>query len=225
MVDELLHSGCWELTESDYRIHDFLQYNPSAEQVRKERDDNARRQAEFKLRHKGETRGEKGAIIKKDGNGVSNALIIPSRPRPVPYIDSNVECKHEGGVGGEVPGADAPTPRKKKPSKSPETTIDTAPVSLAFTSAGLRDPLARDKENTYARHLIKQGFSPEEMVRCVRDIRAGEWGDGWLRDNCCLKTLWERDRMVNWAEWNKAGRPAGKEHRGNDTGYSQRNHI
>lgn len=119
-------------------------------------------------------------------------------------------------------GDAAPFTRHRKPR---EPTADIAPISAAFIAAGLRDPLARKAESRYARLLLSQGFTPEQMVECVRDIKARRWGDGWLRDNCCLKTLYERDRMANWADWVARGRPPPREQRNADAGYSQRNHL
>lgn len=118
--------------------------------------------------------------------------------------------------------ADAPPERPKRlKTHSPEL----AAVSAAFTEAGLRDPLTNETARRHATEILKLGLSPPEVAACVRDIRGGEWGDDWLRQNCCLRTLRERDRILNWHEWVEAGRPqqVGRE-RGNGA-YSQRNHI
>jgi hypothetical protein len=53
----LLSVGLWERDGDGYRVHDYLKYNPSAEQVRELRAEGARRQAEWRARRNGTSNG------------------------------------------------------------------------------------------------------------------------------------------------------------------------
>lgn len=53
----LLTVGMWERDGDGYRVHDYLKYNPSAEQVRELRAEGARRQAEWRARRNGQSNG------------------------------------------------------------------------------------------------------------------------------------------------------------------------
>src|SRR5258708_2440794 len=47
-ADQLVQAGLWEVTEDDWRIHDYLEYQPSAERVREEREAKRRRQERWR---------------------------------------------------------------------------------------------------------------------------------------------------------------------------------
>jgi hypothetical protein len=93
LAERLVGVELWEREEAGYRIHDYLDFNPSAAQVRKEREDNARRQEEWRRR-----RGEKPAprtsrtardavsngVTDAGDNPTSNGAVTAPRTRPVP---------------------------------------------------------------------------------------------------------------------------------------------
>lgn len=71
VTNELVTAGLWERDGEDYIIHDYLEYNPSAEQVKNARKANASRQ-------------------KRHRNAVTNAkrnALVTASPSPSPMID------------------------------------------------------------------------------------------------------------------------------------------
>lgn len=87
VTNELVRVGLFEVVEGGYRVHDYLEYNPPAEQIKAERLENARRQQEWRKKH----RDEKG---KFDSNVVTNTVTNTSyntAPYPYPLINNNRE--------------------------------------------------------------------------------------------------------------------------------------
>lgn len=99
---ELDTKSLWKRVQDGYEIHDYLDYNPSSEQVREKRERTATRVAEWRKRNEGSN-----AVTNSVRNGVSN-----TSPVPVPvYRDSLSEkevCIPNSGTRGKR--AHAPTP-------------------------------------------------------------------------------------------------------------------
>jgi hypothetical protein len=72
----LVDVGLWEVAKGGYQIHDFATYQPSSEEVRRDREAAARRQAEFRRRR----------AIARDAarNEESNALLTRESQPPGP---------------------------------------------------------------------------------------------------------------------------------------------
>jgi hypothetical protein len=97
-VSRLLHPppgfshGLWEEVEGGYRIHDYLDYAPSKEQVRaerraaKERQDRYREKSSGRFGNAEPTRDQRRDERGSNGvtNGVTDALRTPTHSRPVP---------------------------------------------------------------------------------------------------------------------------------------------
>lgn len=80
LADRLVDAGFFERVDGGYQVHDYLDYQPSKEDVIRQRAENARRQAAWKSAHtgKGETSAPAGNAV---SNGVTNALInMPPSP-------------------------------------------------------------------------------------------------------------------------------------------------
>lgn len=155
-VAELVDAGLWEVIPEGYRIHDYLMYNPSGEQVKAERANNAKRQQEWRERNRGETGQFKDDVTPPATNAERNAVTntpsntapYPSRTHPVPLpvpvpvpIPSPTPATTPNVVAdasvGTAPAPKAPlskrvTPApKRKPPKKPETAApDEFPVSV-----------------------------------------------------------------------------------------------
>jgi hypothetical protein len=110
--------------ETGWVIHDYWAYQPSKAQVLADRDAAARRQAkwrESKGRRNGVTRpdmSENDPIHNGSSNGVTNAVINASPPRPAP--------KGSGAEGPERPG------RRASPPGSPSGRADNQSVAEAL---------------------------------------------------------------------------------------------
>lgn len=72
LIHELVRAGRWEMSGQQYVIHDYLDYNPTREQVIAARENNAERQARWR---------ERQAL---SDNGTSNAVSV-ARVTPAPY--------------------------------------------------------------------------------------------------------------------------------------------
>lgn len=73
----LVSAGLWDVATGGYRVHDYLVYQPSAEQVRDKRAKGARRVATWKLAH-GKVAGNATVTpLPAPGNTVTNAAPIP----------------------------------------------------------------------------------------------------------------------------------------------------
>ncbi len=80
VIGELVVGGLWESCDHGHRVHDYLKYNPSSEEVEEQRRQNAARQADWRREHR-VTSGRYG----KDSNAISNGVTAPvSDNRPVP---------------------------------------------------------------------------------------------------------------------------------------------
>lgn len=85
VVTALLTAGLWHESPGGYMVHDYLEYNPSAEEVRAQRAENAKRQAEWRERHKNRPSND-------ERNGVTDS-VTNTRPVPVPVPVPNVSPK------------------------------------------------------------------------------------------------------------------------------------
>lgn len=87
---QLEDAGLWDRTDDGWIVHDFLDYNPSREQVQAERKKNAERQERFRRRKNGKpTPPPNGS-----SNGVSNGV---TRPRETQSGDTTAtRTQHDG---------------------------------------------------------------------------------------------------------------------------------
>lgn len=129
VISELVTAGLWTDHEDGVTILDFLEHQPSAEEVHLQRRwDVLRQQIRFA---KGPDRDVKQADLRREADAVRdelqaarnrrralysqpNSLVIhsaPLRPVPVPSrpAPSEVEDEDERGAGGALEGAPAPT--------------------------------------------------------------------------------------------------------------------
>jgi hypothetical protein len=105
LAERLVQGGLWEHAEGGYRIHDYLVYNPTAAQVRRERDAAAERARRTRA-------GEVPA-----NNGRSSGEVPPIRARVTSHVRTHVPPEYEdegrprpGDVArARASGAAAPT--------------------------------------------------------------------------------------------------------------------
>lgn len=93
LIDLLVREGLW-ITVYDggritgYRIHDYDDYQPSKEEVLAERKKNAKRQAEFRKRHK-RRNGESNAVTNGGSNGPVTDAPYPTPKEEPPNVGSS----------------------------------------------------------------------------------------------------------------------------------------
>ena len=124
LVTALVTAELWDECDGGYQIHDYLEYNPSGEQVKAERKAAAARQKAFRERRR-EANGRIGRDVSSN-NGVSNGVTNSERtttpsPSPSPMHTDK--------------GADAPA----------------VPVTFEQWRQGYRDA---DNQNGYAGYML-----------------------------------------------------------------------
>jgi len=103
LAERLVIIGLWDETEDGFIVHDYLEYNPTREDVKAYRDANAKRQSEWRDKH----RDKKGKFNDSNAvsNGVSNAQnnTAPSpSPSPSPSPCPVPEPKDKGAKTAPV---------------------------------------------------------------------------------------------------------------------------
>ncbi|SDJ74810.1 hypothetical protein [Streptomyces indicus] len=122
-VRRLVMAGLWEEVEGGFRIHDYLDYQKSAEQIEGERKSSAARQKAFRdRRKKPDSTRPSQSDASDDGarNSVTHAPVTPA-PNPNPTTSPNGEVgKQRAGAGTHgrprlvvAPTADDPPPPAK----------------------------------------------------------------------------------------------------------------
>lgn len=218
LANRLVEAGLWERSEDGgYRIHDYLEYQPSAERVRQERSTNAARQASW--------RGKRNAVT----NAGSHAIInegVTGAPYPIPVTSPPVVTSKapdtfpEGGVGGTESTAEiaaaaaAPSPTEQKIAgdaarASPKPSRVGTVVDLVKASGVPIVVTPRDGS------AVKTcSANPELIAEAYSAAYRGDWdpgGNGWLRENLALHAV--IGRLAGYqAERN--GRTNGKPNRG-----------
>lgn len=100
-VLDLVAAGLWLEVEGGYLMHDFLDYNPSAEQVRKDRADAAERQRRAREKAKASRRDSRVT------HTVSHGPPDPTRPDPSFVLG----FRRDEEVEVDVPDEDQTSPR------------------------------------------------------------------------------------------------------------------
>lgn len=116
-LDELAEAGVWLEDEDAWTVHDFLEYNPSKEKVKREREEAADRRRKWRD-------GKRNAS--RDASRTPDATPTPYPTRPDP--------KGEGRVS-EEPSAVAAAPAAESGAATPETKLDEAQVALNVSNA------------------------------------------------------------------------------------------
>lgn len=108
-IDALVEATLWEIVPGGYGVHDWEQYQFTAEQIEAKKKANAERQKQWRDSHRGKDgkfTERPNALVTRYG-GVSNALVTPPRPvpsRPDPtrngYVDPSVLVSRRGREDG-----------------------------------------------------------------------------------------------------------------------------
>ncbi|WP_435173263.1 hypothetical protein [Actinacidiphila sp. bgisy145] len=177
-ADRLVKAGLWIEEETGYRVHDYLDYQKSADQIGASRTKNAARQAAFRERHQNSPNASK-----RDGssNGVTNS---------------------------GVTGAPNPNPKERTTSSPSETRDDIERVCKHLADRveanGSKRPTITDTWRREARLLLdRDGRTVDQVLRaidwCQQDAfwRANVRSMPKLRkqyDTLRLKAMGERER-------------------------------
>lgn len=173
LAKALVEARLWEAVEGGYMVHDFLAYNPSREQVLKERAATAKRVSEHRERVSNgvtppDTNGGGNGRSTPVGNGVSTDAPYPSRTPPVPSQSTLRENSPPAPNGAPPRGSTEPPPRGNS---RVQAVID------AFRENGYEPPMGpRD----YA--AIKRSTAPPGLiVEAFMAVQLREYGDDFMR--------------------------------------------
>lgn len=103
-VDQLVACGLWREVAGGYEIHDYLDYQPSADDVKAERQKNANRQKSWRDR-KGSSNGESNAATNAVTGSVSVTAPNPNtqpQSSPPPPTSSEVRAEEVDSIIEEV---------------------------------------------------------------------------------------------------------------------------
>ena len=149
ITQQLIAHGRWGATETGFVIHDYLQYNPSREEVLKDREKTARRVAEWRASKKQGAR-----------NGVTNDEHTAS-PDPVP-------------VPVNEPGPGPTEPAAPRAAAAAENLVDEFYETLGVEPNGLTRTI-RKREVSIAVQLVEAGAAPGEARAFVEWCRAAPY--------------------------------------------------
>jgi len=221
LIERLVEVGLWEPCNGGYMIHDYLDYNPTREQVLNEREDRARR---------GSLGGRKSARQRRatqaTAQAVAQAVAQPTAPG-VPQVDAQAKSKEnstpypypdpypkeeeeEVVAGATTEGACAPsdspaqTPETaEKPKRARGASPEWPPQVVAFYET------AKTRPNTAQVRLISDKIDPKCIPEWIRAIQA--WREHGYRPT----------NVAGMIDWFVRGIP---EHRGNGgTSVQERN--
>ncbi|MCX5522245.1 hypothetical protein OG342_05100 [Streptomyces bobili] len=202
----LEEAGVWDRTDDGWAIHDYLDYNPSREQVQAERKKNAERQEKFRRRKNGKPVPPDGANAPSNGrsNGVTQTAetrdddTTEARPRhdgdttatgtrslfdEEPQVS---EVRH--GVTNEAPSRPVPTPplsmadvdgRSARSSAAERDAF--APTPIEVDAFHLTDAMRRWCAATYPG--LDVDHSTAQFVSHYRSTgtRRKSWPDAWQK--------------------------------------------
>lgn len=186
LVTALVISGLWEECDGGYRIHDYHDYNPTAEKVKEQRKVNATRQARFRDKStkvetvtpditppdddsNGERNGER--------NGVTNSGSA-NTPYPYPVLTNTPLPPTESKTNKTR--AKRPPVHDEKPTK-----VTNSQPYLAVTAMCERlgtDPHVLDSESLAkqckkAKELLDRNFTVDEIVSYTGFLMSQKWRD------------------------------------------------
>ena len=90
-IAELVKADCWAVAVGGWMIHDYLDYNPSREQVIAERESARERKETWKAKRK----AERNAVPNTVPNGVGNVAPYPYPSRTRPVVSTSAETSHQ----------------------------------------------------------------------------------------------------------------------------------
>jgi hypothetical protein len=129
-AQQLQNAGLWDRTDDGWMIHDYLDYNPSREQVIADRKKNAERQERFRQRKKSKPAPPEGGR-----NGVSNG--VTSDNGEVTGESKRGQTRHEGDVNAygnySVPEEN---PQVSEERNAVSNGAPTRPVPLSMADVG-----------------------------------------------------------------------------------------
>jgi len=172
ITEKLTAVGLFEIVPGGFQVHDYLEYNPSGEDVRAERKQNAVRQDVWRANKR--NKGGSNAVTPPVTNGANNGHVTGA-PSPSPLTPTKVG-------GGKPPPAKNTKPHSRKTREADERSK--TPAVLCFKGITGKYPAIE----IYDEVIAALGDRPdgEKLANCFKAwIKRGynrERVDGWLFD-------------------------------------------
>ncbi len=170
-LGELTDAGLWSLTESGYIVHDYLDYNPTAAQVKAQRVANTQRQAEWRERKAARngvtndvTNDVSSSVTNSVRNAVNNGPVTAPRPGPSPSPEEATTTVVAMAIAAPSPEAQRLIDRwraahgKKKPPRLNPTQLQA--LEAAIPELGI------ERLEEAVDWSAQQGV--EEFIKCIR---------------------------------------------------------
>lgn len=155
---DLVTAGLWEATDDGYLVHDYPDYNPSKEQVDRDRAAAAERQR----------RGREKQRSRRDSsvtNGVTHTEVTEAVTHPVTVVPSR------------------PVPTPTTPTTAANAADDASAVVAAFvdgaTSSGMDrpGPSIIGRVGKSAKQLLSNGATTTDLLVAAKRLGANGWDD------------------------------------------------
>lgn len=219
LCQRLVDVQLWELCDGGYRVHGYLEYQPSAEKVKAEQAANAKRQADWRERHAEERKQARNGT----SNGVTNRERNASRNGPVTGAPtprtSNVIPPTEVPPVVPPPEPTTPPPAPVKTEAKPRSEKQKAAgalyerrmaiVAAYFRGLEIREgtlPWNKGKNKALGALTVPILDSPECVPEIIEPLTrytasAFAWRHG-------RRTPELSEVLTAFAEWDQLGRPA-----------------
>ncbi len=225
----LVAAGCWTVTENGYAIHDFLDHNPSREEVLAAREATRRRQS---------TSREKRAH-----NAVTDARVTPAVTPVVTSPVTRDSAVTHGPVTDQShcpllssPIRSDPEDLRSQPTvaprahahedPSPDEPVSTAPASGAFVLSPLDPEPPKAEPKRQRRSAIRDDFAPSEANREFA-VKRGFSAEALERERLRFVNYWKSrgepraDWSAGFRNWLDRAEPSG----GGPSGYRASGHA
>lgn len=189
-VKALVSVVMWEEVEGGYQIHDYLDYQQSAEQITVSRESNAKRQEEYRRRKRNAT-----------SNGVTNGTDngpVTDPPTPIKKPSSFSDEK-EPPKPPSAKSAEPTAPNGTEVVDHPFVMLEAMCESLGVDVADLTKP-EKNKQLAVAKRMADSGVTANDVGLIARWLKSQEWRTSGVD----MFTV-EKER----SKWVTAGKPDG----------------
>ncbi len=164
VIARLVEAGMWEVEHGGYRIHDYHEYQPSKEQVLRERELTRKRVESFR---------ERNAV----GNAVTNGSVTPA-PVPVSRTRIPVGPLPEPDSLGERASAQKPKIKTMQKTQVPETWAPSSDHCLWARDQGFTQAEVTGETAKFVRHHRSKGSTFKDIGLAWQNWmeRSREWG-------------------------------------------------
>jgi len=166
LAEHLVSVGLFEPADGGYQIHDYLDYNPSAAETKRQREANAKRQAEWRGQRKAPDPEQDNGQDNKDTNSVTNGVtdsVTNIAPIPIPIPIPNPKPKKKTPTVAQAP--EQPPPKRTAAQATFSALAALCQVDIATCTKEQRGALNQSEAS-----LRKAGAMPDML-----GVRTDDW--------------------------------------------------